>query len=296
MAVGKYVIKPDDDVYPELVRGLEDPPALYVLGDPEILRTEMLSIVGARRATPYGLAVAEMAARIGAECSLTVVSGGARGCDHAAGRAALDAGGNIIVVAGTGADKIYPASSTDIFLEAAEGKGAVVSLLPWGTGIQKFQFPQRNRIIAALSRATFVAEAGLSSGTMSTAETVQNLGRGLFSVPGSIFSPTSSGTNKLIADGADIICDEQDLEQAIASQYNLIRGIARQGSAPQGEVLSALFASPSRPRELAERLNKDVITVIHTLSEYEVMGLVSKLPDGRYTPSRDAFLSHNRRQ
>ena len=294
MESNRHLVRSGDACYPKLVEELEAPPDLYVLGNPEVLLEPSISIVGARIATPYGLAATEMAARISAECSLVVVSGGARGCDHAASRAALDAGGDIIIVAGTGADRIYPAESADIFFEASEGRGAVVSLLPWGTGIQKFQFPQRNRIIAALSRATFVAEAGLRSGTMSTAETVLDLGRNLFAVPGSIFSPTSSGANHLIANGASTICDEQDLEQAIAQEYGLVRGIIHRDGAPRGEVLSALFASPSRPRELSERLNQDVLTIIKTLSEYEVLGLVSKLPDGRYIASKEAFLSHNR--
>ena len=296
MQTGRYVITPGNELYPSLVEELENPPELYVKGDPELLDTTTISIVGARLATAYGLAVSEMAARISAESSLTVVSGGARGCDYAACRSALDSGGNIIIVSGVGADLIYPAESTDIFLDASDGRGAVVAIVPWGTEVHRFQFPQRNRIIAAFSRSTFVAEAGLKSGTISTAETVMELGRNLYAVPGSIFSPNSSGTNKLIADGAIIIRDEQDLEQAIARDYNLLRGIVHHEGVPRGEVLSALFASPSRPRELSERLNQDVLTVIKTLSEYEVMGLVSKLPDGRYMPSKDAFLSHNRRE
>ena len=105
---------------------------------------------------------------------------------------------------------------------------------------------------------------------------------------------TISGDPMTFADGATIICDERDLEQAIASDYGFVRGIVHREGLPRGEVLSALFASPSRAPELAERLNQDVLTLINTLAEYEVLGLVTKLPDGRYAASRDAYLSHNR--
>lgn len=290
----RYLIHPSDECYPEPLKDLEQAPDLYVLGDPGILGTEMISIVGARRATPYGLAVAEMAARISAECSLTVVSGGARGCDHAASRAALDAGGKTVIVSGVGADLIYPPDSADIFLDTVERGGAIVSLERWGADVRRHQFPKRNRIIAALSGSLLVAEAGLRSGTMSTADTAMELNRRLYAVPGSIFSPTSSGSNSLIRNGAGIICDERDLEQAISSDYGVLRCIAHRTGRPCGDVLSALLASPMRPQELAERLNKDVLTLIKTLSEYEVLGMVVKLPDGRYAPSKDAYLSHNR--
>lgn len=294
MSQSRYLITPSDECYPELLRDIEQAPELYVLGNPEVLGTEMISIVGARRATPYGLAVTEMAARISAECSLTVVSGGARGCDHAASRSALDAGGKTVIVSGVGADLVYPPDSADIFFDAVERGGAVVSLERWGTDVRRHQFPKRNRVIAALSKSLFVAEAGLRSGTMSTAETAMELNRKLYAVPGSIFSPTSSGANSLIANGADIICDEQDLEQAISSDYGVLRCIAHHTGGPRGAVLSALLASPMRPQELAEHLNRDVLTLIKTLSEYEVLGMVVKLPDGRYAPSKDAYLSHNR--
>lgn len=290
----RYLIRPSDTCYPELLKDLERAPELYVLGDPDILGTETISIVGARRATPYGLAVSEMAARISAECSLTVVSGGARGCDHAASRSALDAGGRTIIVSGVGADLVYPPDSADIFFDAVERGGAIVSLERWGTDVRRHQFPKRNRIIAALSRSLFVAEAGLRSGTMSTAEAAAELCRRLYAVPGSIFSPASSGSNSLIRSGADIICDERDLEQVISSDYGVLRCVTHRTGRPCGDVLSALLASPLRPQELAERLNKDVLTLIKTLSEYEVLGMVVKLPDGRYAPSKDAYLSHNR--
>ena len=101
----RWELTPEDDAYPPSLLDLDPtPPVLYGRGDPRVLCAPCLSVIGARRATPYGIAVAEMAGRVAAECGVVVVSGGALGCDSAAGRAALEAGGRTVVVSGCGAD------------------------------------------------------------------------------------------------------------------------------------------------------------------------------------------------
>lgn len=286
-----WEIEPTDDDYPKQLFDLGDcPPKIYGRGDKEVLYQPCLSIIGARRATPYGLAAAEMAARVAAECGLVVVSGGALGCDYAASRAALDAGGKTIVVTGTAADGIYPRSSAGIFREAADGGGCVLSIEPWGAPATRYSFLKRNRIIAALSSCLFVTEAGQRSGTMSTAEAARDMGRTIFGVPGSIFSPYSKGTNRLIADGAIVICDECDLEMAISMHYGVMRLIVEGEKPAMGGILSALVAQPMRPQELSDRMNMDVVDLFRILSEYEGKGLVERMSDGRYSPTRKALL------
>ena len=153
----KSVVSMEDERYPRTLLDLEEPPhKLFVVGDPEVMGEPCLSVIGARRATPYGLAVAEIAGRVAAECGVVVVSGGALGCDSAALRAAHKAGGKTVIVAGTGADVAYPRSSRDVFANAA-AEGCVVSLAPWGTQPQRWAFPNRNRVIAALIQ-TFIGE------------------------------------------------------------------------------------------------------------------------------------------
>lgn len=288
-----WLIERGSSLYPRALEDLPRPPErLYGMGSPEALDAPSLSIVGARRATPYGLSIAEMAARVAVECGLSVVSGGALGCDHAAGMAALRAGGRSIVVSGCGADVVYPRSSTDLFEGTVAQGGAVISLEPWGSGPRRWSFPKRNAVIAALSNVLVVTEAGARSGTLSTAEVASELDRIVYAIPGSIFSPNSSGTNRLIADGARVIPDEQSLSVSIALDYGLVRmagTCAREG----GPVMSALLASPSRPDELAERLNESVLTVMRTLTDYEARGIVERLPDGRYTPTQSYLLGHN---
>lgn len=170
MGEARYELHPGDGLFPASVLELSDvPQTLFVRGDPEVLSTPALSIIGARKASPYGLAVAELAAKVAVEAGVTVVSGGAVGCDQASGWAAVNAGGKHVVVLGTGADVVYPRSSAGLIARTLDTGGAVVSISPWGMGPRKFAFPRRNRVIAALSQALFVSEAGMPSGTFSTA-------------------------------------------------------------------------------------------------------------------------------
>ena len=268
-----WELAPSDEAYPSMLKDLGGKaPVIMGLGDPTLMHGPCLSIIGARRSTPYGEAAAEMAGRVAAECGIVVVSGGAMGCDHAASRAALDAGGKTVIVSGVGADMVYPASSRDIFEEAASrGGGAVISMEPWGKGATKGAFPRRNYVIAA-----------------------REMERAIFCVPGSIFSPNSSGTNRLIADGATIICDECDLELAISLHYNVPRLIQEGERRDMGGVVSALVAQPMRPQELAERLNQDLLVIFRVLADYEAKGLVVRLADGRYAASKKTLHSRGR--
>ena len=287
----RWELRRGDDLFPkelnaEATRHID---TLYVLGNPEVLGNDSMSVIGARRATPYGIAIAEMAGRICAESSIAVVSGGAMGCDRAASRAALDAGGRTVIVSGCGADRVYPASSADVFHDAVESGGAVVSLCPWGAHPNKFSFLQRNVVIAALSPVLLVAEAGERSGTMSTANAALEMDRTIYAVPGSIFSPNSMGTNRLVTEGALPICSEVDLEMRISMDYNVLRVVMEGVTSEMGEVASALAASPWRPDELATRLGQSVLTLLKTLADYESRGIVVHLPDGRYSLSNEAY-------
>ena len=284
-----------DAYYPKSLLDLENPPAtIYGMGDPEALSGMCLAIVGARRATPYGLAAAAMAGRIAAESGVTVVSGGAMGCDAAAARSALDAGGKTIVVSGVGADQVYPKSSRDVYERAVRQGGAVVSLMPWGSQPMVWAFPKRNVIIAALSTAIVVSEAGERSGTSSTAMAGIDLGRQVYAIPGSMFSPESRGSNNLIRDGATIISSEEDLETLVSREFGVLRLVHEEIATPRSRIMSALIASPMRAADLADRLGEEPLEMLRTLSEYEVAGMVTRLPDGRYAATKETLLGHDR--
>ncbi|MBR3314932.1 MAG: DNA-protecting protein DprA [Atopobiaceae bacterium] len=291
MSAERWELEREDELFPESLREetTRHIKKLYGVGDPSVLNAASLSVIGARRATPYGIAIAEMAGRIAAECEVSVVSGGAMGCDHAASRAALDAGGTTVIVSGCGADDVYPRSSADIFHDAVECGGAVISLSPWGAPPTRSSFPRRNVVIAALSPALLVAEAGERSGTMSTANAALDMDRTIYAVPGSIFSPNSTGTNRLVTEGALPICSEVDLEMRISMDYGVMRIVMEGANAEMGEVASALAASPWRPDELAARLGQSVLTLLQTLADYESRGIVEHLPDGRYSLTSAAY-------
>ena len=286
----RWEITSEDEDYPKELLLLNHPPeVIYGMGDRSALQAPCLSIIGARRATPYGMAIAEMAGRCSADNNIVVVYGGALGCDYMAGMAALNAGGKTIVVAGCGADVTYPSTSTDLFEAARGGRGAVISLDRWNTPPRRYAFPRRNAVIAALGKVLLVTEAGLCSGTMSTAEFANSLGKTIYAIPGSIFSPASAGTNRLISEGAQIIPDEASLSIAISLDFDCLAQEHVKHDKKLTPLLSALIASPSRPEELAWRLSENVLTVLNFLTEYEARGMVKRLPDGRYTPSKDFY-------
>lgn len=209
---------PRDDpyLYPGRLRGIGDPPeALTVLGDPTVLGMRSLAVVGARRATPYGLACARRFAAIAAGLGYCVVSGGARGIDAEAHRAALDAGGRTVAVLGGGADVAYPPENAGLFRRIADGGGALVSERPWGDVPKPFAFRARNRIIAALADAVLVCEACLPSGTFSLCDEALAAGKAVLCVPGAITSLASAGPNRLLVAGGVPVVDDGSFEAAL---------------------------------------------------------------------------------
>ncbi len=289
---GKHVLRRDDRLYPRFLSEVPDAPErLYVWGDPAVLSTPCLAVIGSRKATPYGIAAAQLVATCAAESGVCVVSGGAMGCDQAAGHAALRAGGVHIAVLGCGADVVYPKSSAALLSRCAESGGAVVSLDPWGTPPRRYAFPRRNRVIAGLSRAVCIVEAALPSGTFSTAEAAMDYGREVLAVPGSIWSPHSRGSNRLIADGACGLVDEESIEVAVSRIFGTLRfqRVVPGGPSDIGKrelaVLDALIANPMRAESVAAFLKASPLEALTVLSSMQASGLVARLPDGAFAAS-----------
>lgn len=200
----------EDENYPMLLKNIQNPPTvLYVRG---FLTNsdKVLSIVGSRKASSYGLKVAETFAQDLALAGLTIVSGGARGIDTAAHCGTLKACGKTIAVFGCGIDRVYPYENTKLFEQISEN-GALVTEFPPGTQPLPTNFPARNRIINGLSQGTLVVEAAKKSGAMITAEFAMDEGRDVYCVPGNIFTSTSAGPNSLIKDGAKLVDRPEDI-------------------------------------------------------------------------------------
>lgn len=280
--------------YPSRFMDLANPPqVVHGRGDPACLEGAFIGIVGARRATPYGLAIASMAGRVAAEGGVGVVSGGAMGCDAEAQRAALDHGAPTVVVSGVGADCVYPDTSRDVFERAVATGGAVISAERWGAPPRRYAFPKRNALIAALCRSLVVTEAGFRSGTLSTADAAIELERSVYAIPGPIFSPNSQGTNMLISEGAQIMFDEQSLANSIALDFGFLL-MQEEKTRESDPAMIALLGSPLRPEELAAALGQNVLATMRLLADYEARNLVERLPDGKYSPSKAYFLGNNK--
>ena len=203
-------IRPGDPRYPALLGAIPTPPPLFMRGELVDDDALALAIVGSRRPTPYGLAVAERLASDLAARGVTIVSGLARGIDTAAHRGALAAGGRTIAVLGCGLDVVYPRENVPL-ARTIETRGAVVSQFPAGMPALPGHFPARNRTLAGLALGVVVVEAAEKSGALITAGFAGDLGRETFAVPGRITSPSSAGANRLIQDGAKLVTCWQDI-------------------------------------------------------------------------------------
>jgi DNA processing protein len=252
----------------------------------------MLAIVGARKATPYGLSCARRFGRRAAQLGLTVVSGGAIGCDQAAHLGALEAKGRCVVVLGCGADVVYPSKAGPLFEEVVNGGGAVTSEAPWGSAPTRWAFRNRNRVIAALGQATLIVEAGLPSGTFSTADAALETGSELLVVPGSIDSPQSQGSNRLLLQGATPVIDIDSFDDAMRGIFG--HGLPRGpwhaaesagidlGGEQERAIYQACLARPCHAEELLDSCEGDLLKVIRVLAALELEGRMMRMRDGRY--------------
>jgi DNA processing protein len=212
---GQSLITPNHAHYPECLRQLPDAPlVLYACGALRRLEQEALALVGARNATPDGLAHAHAFALYLAEHGFALVSGLAHGIDAAAHRGALKAGperGGTIAVLGTGADIIYPTAHRALADEILSADGLILSEFALGCPALAAHFPKRNRIVAGLSLGVVVIEAALKSGSLITARLAVEMGREVFAIPGSIHSPLSRGPHSLVKQGAKLVESGADI-------------------------------------------------------------------------------------
>ncbi|HEY6890814.1 MAG TPA: DNA-processing protein DprA [Solirubrobacter sp.] len=216
-AAGLKIVCRCRDEYPGSLRDLDDPPAvIHILGRPSALEAEdAIAVVGARRASSYGLEVARALGRGLSAARVPVVSGLALGVDSEAHYGALEASGSTIAVLAASAHVAYPARGWKLHAAVAE-RGAVISEMPPGAQAQRWCFVARNRIIAALGAATIVVQATERSGSLTTADFAADLGRAVGAVPGLVTTRLSAGTHGLIQAGAPLIRDAADALELLA--------------------------------------------------------------------------------
>ncbi len=281
----------NDPLYPARLKEIYDvPPLLYVRGTLAPEDEWAIAVVGTRGATVYGRQVTERLAADLVQNKITIVSGLARGIDSVAHRTTLEAGGRTIAVLGCGLDLVYPAENTKM-AQAITHQGALVSEHPLGTRPKAEHFPRRNRIMSGLCLGVVVAEAGESSGALITARLALEQNREVFAIPGSILSPASRGTNRLIQDGAKLVRNAQDiLEELNLSMIPRQLPMEEITPADQTEslLLQHLRAEPVHIDEVCRLSQLPIATVSSTLAMMELKGMVRQLGGMNYALARAA--------
>jgi DNA processing protein len=281
--LGARLLLPGDEAWPEPLDDLDAhaPLVLWTRGDVSALRAdERVGIVGARAATAYGEHVAGEIAGDLAAAGVSVISGGAYGIDGAAHRAALGVGGATVAFLAGGVDRAYPQGHRDLFRRIV-GTGAVVSEVPCGTPPTKWRFLSRNRLIAALSDATVVVEAGWRSGSLNTAGHAAALGRPLGAVPGPVTSPASAGCHRLLREyDARCVTTAEEVRELWRPSTDAASKACRE-SPERTRLLDAMSARTAWDAdELARRSGIAPTSVRSLLGILELEGLVQRTERG----------------
>lgn len=283
----------EDDMYPVSLKNIYDPPiVLYMKGNIE-KDEKFLAIVGSRRASSYGIKMAQTIAAELSKYGITVVSGMARGIDSYAHKGAIEAGGRTIAVLGCGLDIVYPSENKKL-MENIISSGACVSEYLPGTSPIPGNFPARNRIISGISLGVIVIEAGERSGSLITADFALEQGREVFALPGNVNNYNSTGTNKLIKEGAKMVTGIDDIleeinisftEEKIKDFYaqrlkddELFKGL----DSNERKVLECLKLEPLHIDVIARKTGLGVGLISSILIMLELRGVVEQLPGNIY--------------
>lgn len=285
---GIRVIFRGEPEYPALLQYIYDPPpVLYMKGQLDPDQVQTLAVVGARKASPYGLAVAEKLSRALVENGFWVISGMARGIDSAAHRGALAGGGKTVAVLGCGLNVVYPRENRQL-MEQIACNGAVISEFPLDARPEAWHFPRRNRIISGLSRGVVVVEGEENSGSLITMDFALEQGREVFAVPGPVTSKLSKGPHKLIKMGAKLVENIADVLEELGSLpvtpknnekcTHSLSGL----SDVENKLYSLLSFEPVLGEELICRSGLSGQEVLSSLMLMEVRGLIKQLPGQKY--------------
>lgn len=296
-AAGCRLLTWDEPEYPRRLREIYDPPTLlYVRGNVELLSRHLISIVGARRPTPYGNQMAERLGRDLADRGLVITSGLARGIDSCAHKGALSSPtGTTVGVLGCGIDVVYPKENKKIFAEI-EKRGAIISEFPMGAFPAPQNFPIRNRIIAGMSLGVVVVEGAQYSGSLITARLAMEFGREVFGVPGNATQPSSFGPNQLIKQGAKLVTGWEDVVEELPTPVRAeLLPVERASAEERAELVQQDLAPKERPLydllsldesrhvdELVELSGLTSSEVLAALFDLELKGVVRQLPGKQF--------------
>jgi len=263
------------------------PEFFYARGDLNCFALPAVAMVGTRKASEHGMAAARSYARALAESGLCIVSGLAYGIDAASHRGCLDAKGKTIAVVGSGIDDLtlYPRANLRLAQEILASGGLIISENPADTKPQTWDFVKRNRLIAALARATVVVEAPVKSGALTTAKYALELGREVYAVPGDALRENTKGSNGLIASGAAPLIDPQELIQAIFPARKARpadRSLIKTHNQEEAAIVRALARGTMHVDELVAETKLSAETAQAALTTLELRGVIASLGNMRY--------------
>lgn len=282
------------DIYPRLLlETASPPPILYYRGKVVVAENQgtipLIGIVGTRHASEYGKRWTRKISTALAKSGFTVVSGMAEGIDTEAHLGCLEAGGRTIAVLGTGVDVVYPSRNRELYQQIVS-QGLVVSEYPTKTPPDRPHFPQRNRIIAGMSRAVIVMEAPTRSGALITARFANDFCRDVYVLPGSLDNERSQGCLELISNGATIILGIEHLLEMLGAMPQLDDSppprqleLLQVDLVPELKQVWDAIAFDAMPIDaIVQQTNKSVGEVSSALLQLELMGLITQLPGMRY--------------
>jgi len=272
----------NDDIYPECLKEISDPPErLYYKGNLELLKSErMIAVVGTRNPSSYGKLCCEYMIKKMSKADITIVSGFAKGIDSVAHKTSLITGTKTIAVIASGLDIVYPASNLSLYKEIEE-KGLILTEYEPGTKPFKGNFPQRNRIIAGLSKGVIVVESKDRGGSLITADLALEYNRDVYAVPGDIFSEYSKGCNNLIRDAkAKSLSNIKELLEDY-NWENKEETKSLKFTKNQQLILDSLSSEKSLDRIL-EETKIEQTEILSELINLEIMGLIKSIAGGRY--------------
>ena len=280
------IVKIENKKYPELLRkiGKEAPKKLYYKGNWNMdIFENCLAVVGSRHLTSYGRKITEQFVTEIAAAGITIVSGFMYGGDEAAHKATVEAGGRTIAVMPCGIDMIHPEYQEELYNKILENKGLIISEYEGGMPPSVWTYPKRNRIVAGLSKAVLVVEAGLNSGTLITTDYAGKFGRKIFAVPGPITSEVSRGTAKLIKEGAEVVTSVKDIldfykiipsKKSVENSSQLAgRGLTND---LEKRIVEQLQKEPLEVNNLARLFNMPVSKIGTTLSLMQLKGFINQ--------------------
>ncbi len=280
----RYVLTIGDTAYPPLLLQTADPPLLlYGQGRVDLLAAPAIAIVGSRNPTPQGADNARSFARFLSDAGQVVVSGLAAGIDGAAHEGAMAGRTGTVAVVGTGLDRVYPARHRELAHRIVRSGAAISEFAPGMPPLPE-NFPQRNRIIAGMTRGTLVVEAALQSGSLITARLATEAGREVFAVPGSIHAPQARGCHALIKQGAKLVESGADILEELqpGSRAAAPAAAALFDELPPDPILDALGHDPVTLDAIGARTGWSAAELAARLLDLELEGRVARLPGGLY--------------